>query len=247
MRPTPEGTEERIENGTETFYLILTTDPAAVTALVGTDVDGDDDHVTDIATDPRHSIIDIIAMVGPDPADHVYDGARALGPDGIFFPVGIFRDPADPVDWCPSFLGWLPGTDQTPCAPNRDCDDLGTRVCQSNPNSTGYPARITGTGSDVAGTGEIVTLTATPVPSYPGIFFFGPNPIRVPFGPGFLCVGGGLTRLLPPVIGSGYVATRDVDNGAFRAGDVLYFQYWFRDPSLGPVFNTSDAICVTFR
>ena len=41
-------------------------------------------------------------------------------------------------------------------------------------------------------------VIAEPVPNEPFLFFMGPNAIQAPFGNGFLCVGGGLTRILPP-------------------------------------------------
>ncbi len=124
---------------------------------------------------------------------------------------------------------------------------IGDSICQSNANSTGMEAHISASGSDVAGAGNSLTLTSEPVPDEPGIFFCGSNPIRVPFGNGFLCVGESLVRILPPATASGNSAAVTIDNGAFRVGHVLYFQHWFRDPAGGGAFfNTSDGLSVAF-
>ena len=98
------------------------------------------------------------------------------------------------------------------------------------------------------GAGNFLTLIAEPVPDEPGIFFYGPNRIRLPFGNGFLCVGGGLTRILPPDVASGNSVSRQIENTPFVSGQVVYFQYWFHDPAGGGAFfNTSNALSVTFQ
>lgn len=88
------GADNAIENGTETIYLVKAADQAgvdAITALVGSDVDPDGDGTTmilDLAT-----VLDAVAIVdgGYPDTDVVYDGAPIVGPDGTFFPAGIFR------------------------------------------------------------------------------------------------------------------------------------------------------------
>jgi len=237
------GDQDRIENGTDTFYLVQASDASAIIAMVGSDVSTGPDttSIPALAT-----LLDLVALVDADATDRTYDGALVRGPDGTFLPAGIYRGGG--LLWCEDFLDFEPGPDRSPGAPNQDCEGIGTSVCQSLPSSTGAPALISASGSDLAGAGNQLTLTAEPVPDQPGIFFFGPNPIRVPFGNGFLCVGGGLTRLLPPVAASGQVAQKTIDNAPFAIGDVRYFQYWFRDPAGGgAAFNTSDAVGVTFR
>ncbi|MFT5052630.1 MAG: hypothetical protein ACI8QZ_004066 [Chlamydiales bacterium] len=89
-----------------------------------------------------------------------------------------------------------------------------------------------------------------------GIFFYGPNAIQVAFGDGFRCVGG-MTRRLNPAINTGAngVAIRALDLTApgvgaapINPGEVLSFQFWFRDP-MGPGgsgFNLSDGLAITF-
>ena len=134
-------------------------------------------------------------------------------------------------------------------------DTVGEKVCQANPSSCGAPAHISaeattgGSGAVLIAANDLV-LFAAPVPDEFGIFFHGPNPIRVPFGDGFLCVGGGLHRLLPPVRPDAAcgTATRPVDISGFSSGSTAYFQYWFRDPAAGgAAYNTTNALCVRFQ
>ena len=95
------GKSNRIENGTNTIYLISTTDTSKITALVGKDVDSDKDLVTDIVGLAK--IVDIIGMVdkGYPATDKVYDSAAAIGPDGSYGPAGVFRDESTATNvWC---------------------------------------------------------------------------------------------------------------------------------------------------
>lgn len=97
------GASDRIENGTETFYLINAVSPAAVAALVGTSVKTGPG-TTSIPT--LGTILDIVAMVdsGYPATDEVFDGAVPYGPDATFFPPGIYRNADYPRDWCTNFL-----------------------------------------------------------------------------------------------------------------------------------------------
>jgi len=125
---------------------------------------------------------------------------------------------------------------------------VGENVCFSTANSTGAPASMSAFGSDRARPGDGLTLTGEPVPDQTGLFFFGPTERQVPFGQGYLCVGGGVTRVLPPVRASGHTVSVAVLGSGFVPGETTYFQYWFRDPAAGgAAFNTSDALRVTFK
>ena len=102
------GSDNNIENGTETIYLVDATDQAgvdAITALLGTNIDvgGGVTLIPSMAT-----IIDIIAIVDDDyPAtDFIYDGADYRGPDGTYLPAGIFRGRDYPNDWSHAFLDY---------------------------------------------------------------------------------------------------------------------------------------------
>lgn len=94
-----------IENGTQTFYLLEATDPSAVQALVGTSValGGTTSIVPTLGT-----ILDSVAVTTgecistciPTPADTTYDGAQVIGPDFMFTPAGIYRGEDYPNGWC---------------------------------------------------------------------------------------------------------------------------------------------------
>jgi len=125
---------------------------------------------------------------------------------------------------------------------------VGENVCIATPNSTGAPASMSAFGSDRARPGDGLTLTVEPVPDQTGLFFFGPTERQITFGHGYLCVGGGVTRVFPPVRATGHTVSAAVLGSAFVPGETTYFQYWFRDPAAGgAAFNTSDALRVTFK
>lgn len=124
---------------------------------------------------------------------------------------------------------------------------LGDSYCASVPNSTGLAATITGVGSASIAANDLVMM-ANDVPNSFGIFFYGPNQIMAPFNNGgFLCVGGMTTRTVA-VVGMGNTASRTFLPGtAFSAGEVVNFQYWFRDAMVGPDgSNTTDGFSVCF-
>jgi hypothetical protein len=123
---------------------------------------------------------------------------------------------------------------------------LGTPFCVGTENSTGAPALLTSFGSLSIAAADLM-LVAAPVPNEPFVFFAGPNAIQVPFGDGFRCVGGSLTRLWPPALASGNVATRTIDPGAYGLiAATHHVQCWFRDPSGagGSGFNLTSGMTV---
>ena len=115
-----------LENGTQTFYLVETRNAPAIMALVGQNVDPDDDGVTEIAS--LATILDLVAIVDdgfPGP-DRRYDGATPVGPNGSALPAGIYRGGNSPQPWCGgSFLDFDPGANlkqpRTPGASNGPC------------------------------------------------------------------------------------------------------------------------------
>jgi Tol biopolymer transport system component len=126
---------------------------------------------------------------------------------------------------------------------------FGTNYCTANPNSTGYPADLSASGSASSAAGDL-TLDAAPVPNQFGIFFQGANQAQVPFGNGFLCVTDDIARgtVTHAEI---YIATYVYDNSdpahslAAYVGTTRNFQYWFRDPVAGGAFfNTSNAVSI---
>ena len=114
---------------------------------------------------------------------------------------------------------------------------------------TGAPADLAASGSASSTAGDL-TLFSSPVPDQFGIFFHGANQSQIPFGNGFMCTTGGLTRG-DVIQAAGNVATYTYDNSDAKhslsafIGSTQNFQYWFRDPmGGGALFNTSNAISI---
>lgn len=130
--------------------------------------------------------------------------------------------------------------------------DSGTNYCTSVTNSTGSAATISTGGSTSVGANDLV-LNAAPVPNQPGLFFYGPDQVQIPFGNGFRCVGGTVGRL-DVHNASSNALSHDLDvtqppNAAttITAGTSWNFQCWYRDPLAGGAsFNLSDGIAVPF-
>lgn len=148
------GKSNTLENGTNTFYLVVTKDPTIIKAMLGKDVDSDKDLITDIATAAGVRIIDIIAVVDKGyvavPAtDKIYDNAVPLGPDGSYGPGGVFRDESTATNaWCSTL--WLDFDDvananaiRTPGATNTTCSPASVTVvgtsCLAGPGTIGGP------------------------------------------------------------------------------------------------------------
>ena len=132
-------------------------------------------------------------------------------------------------------------------APDSSCSV--TRYCKATANSTGAAATIDWSGTTSVSANSATLLVSGLPSSQPGLFFYGPNEVNVSFGDGNRCVGGGLTRLNPPVFGdSAGDAQRDLDFTAYPlsssgAGDTLHIQCWYRDPAAQlSGFNLSDAL-----
>ncbi len=139
--------------------------------------------------------------------------------------------------------------------------NCGTRsYCTPTANSTGGPALITAQGSLSIASNSLV-LVAEPCPAHQySVFFYGSSQTYIPFGQGWLCVGGGtagLQRLQPLVlINSAGASIYDVDltqppastgPGRIDPGSTWNFQCWFRDPAAGaPAFNLSDGLSIRF-
>jgi len=127
-----------------------------------------------------------------------------------------------------------------------------TNYCTAAANSTGSGAIASASGS-VSVSANSLTLSASPVPAEPGVFFYGPSQIQVPFGNGFRCVGGSVVRL-PITFATGGALTRPLDLTQLPAGSVPIaagstwnFQAWFRDPAAGGWgFNLSDGLEIVF-
>jgi hypothetical protein len=134
---------------------------------------------------------------------------------------------------------------------------VGTSYCTSLANSSGSASQISATGSTSVLTNNILLRAGPMAALEPGIFYYGPDQLQVPFGDGFRCVGGSVGtvhRLFPFVVadGTGFM-TRPLDvsspptGGQILAGSTWNFQAWFRDPAAGMSgFNLSDGLRLDF-
>lgn len=127
--------------------------------------------------------------------------------------------------------------------------------CEGLINSTGARGKIGWSGSTSHFANSLVLTTSECPSNQFGLFFYGSNQIRIPFGNGLRCVGGGVFRLKPPQLTNSFGdISLNVDFNAapmsFGAGLVVpgsrwNFQFWYRDPSAGgATFNLSDALTV---
>lgn len=130
--------------------------------------------------------------------------------------------------------------------------ELGERYCSTSVNSTGGGAQIHASGSSSAAANDL-ELSASPVPANQfGLFFYGPSQIELPFGDGFLCVGGGLHRLPVGTASKAMELRFPVDNTLppatnLTAGSTWNFQAWFRDLAAGGAgYNLSDGVSILF-
>jgi hypothetical protein len=123
------------------------------------------------------------------------------------------------------------------------------RYCVAAPNHWGPGASIDWSGSpSLAADDLVLEVTGANVSGF-GLFFRGTTRAQVPSGNGFLCVGGTTSRLPVVATDAAGAASFALDLGSFvpalAAGDVLHFQFWYRDIG-GAGWNDSDALEVTF-
>jgi len=140
---------------------------------------------------------------------------------------------------------------------------LSANYCDAAPNSTGVAATIGASGTPVAAANDF-TLDAWDLPLHEYGYFLASE--STTFVPGFggtsgnLCVGSPQYRFNNPQGGgmilnsgsAGFVSfTLDLSTLpqgiTFDAGEVWYFQLWYRDFTTVPTSNTTDGIEVMFR
>lgn len=205
--PTPPdfdiGSNDRIENGTETFYLInanSATNAATITGMLGSDRDPDGDFATDIVTVPGITVIEVMAIVdceyyfiaSPAILDHVFDSpSSVIGADGVcnptpppaggFFPAGAFRGLDYPNAWCPDEypdFNEIANLTQprTPGSANSVCPSAPSIVnyCTAGTTTNGCLALLTYSGTpSVAATSGFVVTANTVEGQKNGIMFYG--------------------------------------------------------------------------
>lgn len=134
-----------------------------------------------------------------------------------------------------------------------ECQCSFATYCLTSPNSAGAGARIAHAGSTSETLNDTDLIVSGGPPGQIGIFFYGSGQAQTPFGQGWLCLGGTIQRLAPPVIlsaaGDGelfldLVGTPPSDE--IDAGETWNFQFWYRDPAGGgALFNLSDGLTIT--
>jgi len=132
--------------------------------------------------------------------------------------------------------------------------EIGRTFCSAAPNSTGSGALMALDGTTSVSAQDLALQVFGAAPVQFGLFFYGPERAEVPFGDGFLCIGGGnvgLFRFDPPSMTDGFGdASHLVDftqppagsgPGALVVGSEWHFQFWYRDTG-GAGFNLSNAL-----
>jgi hypothetical protein len=133
------------------------------------------------------------------------------------------------------------------------CECTAWTYCVGAPNSVGAGARIDYAGTTSIGGNDLTLLCRNLPPSTSGVFFYGPGSTQVPFGNGYRCVSGSIRRTGIVVVSATGNASRALNQTALPggdtlvAGDVRYFQFWYRNTAAGGAgFNLSDALAVSF-
>lgn len=129
-----------------------------------------------------------------------------------------------------------------------------TNYCTAMPNSTGGTATLSYVGSNSFAANDLILIVQGAPQNQNSLFFYGANPVSVPFGNGIRCVGGKVYRLGVVNTGPAGVAAWAFDNtdptelsGQVTVGSTWYFQNWYRDPAGGGAqFNLSDGLRVPF-
>jgi hypothetical protein len=132
------------------------------------------------------------------------------------------------------------------------------RYCEGAPNSLGGGARMGWSGTSNLTTNGFHLAVSGAAADQPGMFFYGPSAVQLPFADGFRCVGGPTFRVRPVLQTDGVGAAAahldldappaDSGPGMIDLGDFWYFQFWYRDPAGpgGTGSNLSDGLRVGF-
>jgi hypothetical protein len=125
--------------------------------------------------------------------------------------------------------------------------------CTSLPNSTGDAASI-GAQGDASRQLNNLVISAVGLPEAAiSMLVSGTSAIDpgTPFGNGLLCVGGTLIRHGVHVANGGVILdAQDMSAPEYvgvQPGDTRFYQVFYRDPPAGgALFNTTDAVAITF-
>jgi len=122
--------------------------------------------------------------------------------------------------------------------------------CVSTPNSFTRGAEMGWLGHVEISRNDFALVVSGAVPQSIGIFLWGSEAQRLPFGSGYLCIASPVHRLDPPQIvsDSGHAIFKidfrdDFHGGMFAPGTSCNFQFLYRD---GTRFNLSNGLRVPF-
>lgn len=193
---------------------------------------------------------DVAALVATDTASA---GGHALHVCGSFDAVaGLPSQHYARLGACPAGIALCAGDGSGTTCP---CSNAGLpgRGCDNTAASGG--AVLSTDGSARIGADTLVLIGNDAVPFGPGLYFQGSasSAPGTSFGNGLLCVAGSTPRLEVRVAdGSGLSSTTVMVHvlGSAAAGDVRYYQLWYRDaPNFGACtggFNLSNAVQLTW-
>ncbi|MEM6675414.1 MAG: M14 family zinc carboxypeptidase, partial [Planctomycetota bacterium] len=121
--------------------------------------------------------------------------------------------------------------------------------CVLSPNNWSPGAVIGAVGSTDVADNDLTLTVSNANPQGFGLFFYGQGRSQTPAGNGFVCIGGGFTRLPPVQSDFTGFATYAIDFPSLAVpianGETWNFQYWLRDVG-GAQFNFSDGLEITF-
>ena len=242
------GNTNLLENGTNTYFLIQTSDVDGVNAQHGTDIDTDDDGFAEFPAGTV--IVDLVAPVdgGISSGDVVLNNAPTVGPDGSFLPAGIFCDGDIAGNWCT--VAWLdfddvanidlprtPGAANTTCPPPLCQTDLGSGGPGSSSLSLCGIGLLPFTGSDLV-------LSGAPANTAAILIISGAGGIDLPlFGGVFVSASNLVTTVNQSTDSNGEVTT-SVPGSSFVASFVL--QYASIDVSQPQFLSISNAVQADF-
>ena len=125
-------------------------------------------------------------------------------------------------------------------------------TCFTSPNSVDPVGAVMGYNgtNQISNNNFMLTTTGCP-PNASCLYFYGPAETFAPFGNGYRCVTGGITRFSVQTISAFGDTSRAMDfnnlPSPIVAGDTRFFQLWYRNPAGGGAgFNLSDALGVFF-
>lgn len=133
------------------------------------------------------------------------------------------------------------------------CECGASVYCSTSPNSVGPGALISSQGSTSVAAGNFQLRVDGLPPNAAGLFYFGLNEVQQPFGNGFRCVSGSVSRFAVQNADALGSAVRNVNfaaapaAGLIVAGSTWRFQMWYRNPAGGGAgYNLSNALRARF-